>query len=393
MGIYLSVCCVMKGSLVFRKKGSNGIKLLSMFFPFLLYVFIQMIFNCYFANTSTARAAYIYNFSHLMISLMYIVVSYCFLISVTRRHPEVDITKCLVFAAGMQVFFIFISVISDSIHMRFLNMFLHNTANTINHEITYSNRWRAYGLSGYYFDNLSYILSGICLVSIVKGICTKKTSFLIMGVFILLASMLGARTSIILTFVGIIIASLYYAKREKAINIIKWIFFVVLALAVIYLFLNSLSEGFRDWIKTGWSAVFSVFSNTGKESAFSEILEADIVFPKNLVFGLGAKPESLQHYDIHGHFIDNGFIQLLWRFGILGSILFLVGLVRFYTFIGQKSGDWFTKGLCVIFLFISLSYLLKYYPLSTYGAHIVYYVIPAILYCSLKEKRERNKYI
>ncbi len=369
--------------------GNYGLYLLSSFFPFIFFVLFQVSLNVLFSATDKEVSEYIYNIVHIAMSFFYIIIVYMFLRVFLKRcvyTTYVDLTKWIVFAGLLQGIFIFLSLLNDDLHMRFLSFFLDNTYNQEMLNAVYLNRWRAHGLSGYYLDNLAYILSGISLVSVLKGIDEKKPIYFFIGIFIILAALIGARTIIVLAFVGIIVVSAYYTKVTHIVTVFKWIAVVTLSIVVVYYFVTLLSDGVRMWLETGIKAVFSLFSGEEKASAFSEILGNDIVIPDNILFGLGAKPESLGYFDMDGHAIDNGYIQMLWRFGLIGTLFFVFGLFRFYAKIFYSTKKKLLKGIIIVFSFVMGLYFFKYYPLSTYGAHVVYFVLPAVMSAIYKEK-------
>ena len=376
MSAYLGVSIIKKGR--FRIELNSNLKLLAFFSPFIMYLFFQTVLNYIFSPNRAERIAYVYNLSHILVSLFFIIISYLFLREIVT-NKKIDISTCVVAAGATQAILMFLSFFVPAIHQRFLTLSLTNNKNEINLRLAFLNKWRLHGLSGYYFDNLAFILSGICLISIIKGITTKKTAYYFLAFLILFASMLTARTSIILTLIGVFVVVLHY-RREIINDFLKWIIIALAGFILLIVFYSFLSEGFQQWIETGWRAFVSVFSGNRKESAFGEILGADLVLPTNLLFGVGAKPESLNIYDTNGNYIDNGYIQMLWRFGLLGAGLFLFGLLKFEQSLTKKIGI-----VSFALMFVFGVYTIKYYPLSLYGAHIIYFVLPAVLNVISKE--------
>lgn len=375
---YIIISEFSRGYVTLRR--GKGFKLLLLFVPFFVYVFFQVIINCVSAESSMEKSAYIYNITHIVTSSVYIVISYCFINMFVQKNRDINIVRCLITAGLIQTVLTFASLLSDSLHSTFLNLYFSNTKNEINSKLVTMDSWRAHGLTSYYFDSLAFILSGICLIAIVYALCSKRLRYYLIGIVILLAAVIGARTSIVLVLVGAILLFIYYAKQQNYYDIVKWIMVIIIVFTVLYFVFNSLGEGFRTWLATGWKTLLGLFSDSSNVGAFSEILDADITFPKDIIFGLGAKPEALHFFGKNGTHIDNGYIQLLWRFGVFGMILFIGGIVLFYINIYKGSKDKVCKGLSFVFLVTIGLYLFKYYPLSLYGAHIVYYVIPAVLY-------------
>ena len=387
MSVYIVVAKVSHRTLILKR--SQGVKMLVFFMPFIVYALLQMVVNVISATDGTARSAYIYNFSHVVISTIYILVCYVFVntaLSQSKRYQHPDVTILMIVGVSVGVLTILFSFFNSGLHNSFLDLYFKNVKNEILLRNVSRYRWRAYGLSGYYFDNLAFILSGAGLISFLKAFESKKVVFYILGFSMFISSILGSRTGIVLIAVGLVIAMIYYGKRIGFVDMLKWIVVILISIVAIYYLLNLLSTDFRNWISSATNSIVALITERSQGDAFAEILGSDIVFPSNIIFGLGAKPETLGFYDGGGHYIDNGYIQCIWRFGVVGTILLIAGIIRFYNYIFKNSRGRYGKSIAIVLPILMLLYLLKFYPVSTYGAHIVYFVVPAILLSTDKSK-------
>ena len=138
-----------------------------------------------------------------------------------------------------------------------------------------------------------------------------------------------------------------------------------------------LPEMTREWLEVGLDATIKLFTSGEKTSAYSAILDQNFIFPDNIFFGEGGDPLDMVNIGI-----ESGYIQCLWRFGIIGTILLLGAFCVIFVRLFIHSTSSFSKAITVSYAAIFFVYLLKLFSLYNTGATILLIGIPScVVYC------------
>ena len=374
--------------LIRRKTGSLGIRcfeLLMYFVPFLLYIIASLTFRIGGSSTSLEDSAYIYNVSHIVLALFYVSVSVIFLLLFLGQHREItenDFLRIILLAAGLELIFFLLSYFSGGLQNYFLRFVMRNGRNELTIQNINKYKYRAHGLTGYYLDNFSYIMSGLSVLTFSHALSTKKKLYLVLAALMTFSSVIAARTGILLSVIGFAIVYLFYNRKAKLKNILKMAGLIIITVILLALLYTQMSDARKELIKSAVMSTTELFSSgsKAKTGVYSEILGADLVLPDNVLFGIGSRPETLGHYDAFGAYIDNGYMQMIWRFGLIGMILFIGAIIGCFIKMYRSSSEIHIRSCLVAFIVLVLLYFLKLYPVSIHGANFVYFVVPVVLY-------------
>ena len=353
------------------------------FWPFLIYVFLNILLRVLLNESSFQADAYLANGKNTFLPVVYSIVLFIFLMCFFYNNKSFslnDYVTVLILVAMAEVLTVFLSYANETIQSFFHGFVLKNGLNEITTDNIGKFSYRAFGLTGYFLDNFSFIMSGLSVLAFAKALFFKKKLLFLCSLFMVFASVLAARTGIILSLVGFLLVFRFYPIKFSLKNcIISTLTLLACLVALIYFYENFSPER-KAVIEQGIKATISLLTFDSVEGVYSQILFADLVFPDDIWFGIGAKPETLGYYDLFGAFIDNGYIQTIWRFGLIGLILLFVGYVKFYYAIYKSTKSRYSRSLIIAFSFMLILYFVKYYPVPVNGSHIIYLVTPAVFY-------------
>lgn len=358
------------------------------FIPFVIYLVLTGFYRIICGET-TDRVAYVYNIKHIAIVIIYLAIFFEFLkrlcgLKKSRLTVE-NVYQAAILAAMIQVVLVVVSYFNRNVQHIFNGFVLRNGLNEITTANVSKFIFRSYGLTGYFLDNFSFIVSGLSVFTLSKGMDENKFSYCIFSFMMTATSVLAARTGIVLSFIGYTVVIIFNLRKLKICDLYKWFFVFCISVALVLIVYSNLAPARKELIVEGLSSIHSL-STHEKNGVFSEIFGNDLVFPSNVLIGAGAKPESIGFGDCHGHAIDNGYVQLVWRFGIIGTILLFFGYICFYMSIFKKSKNNTTRCLCVAFPIIIAFYYCKLYPISIHGANLVYFILPIAQMLADKKK-------
>lgn len=364
----------------------DTLKLFYGFVPFFIYLFTSTLFRIAISTSSVEITAYIVNIRKSMLTVVYLFLVYSSIQNYLKSKKiivRIDFIRVFVTVGLMQAMLIFLSYFSDGIQAVFADFIMKHSNLSVMQAIFAKHFTRLVGFSLQFFDALGYVMSGLAIIAWNAGVHYSKKTFCFCAIFIVVASALAARTGILLTFIGICTTSIFYAKMRQNLNL-KWVikcFFVFFGiLCLCYLFYNNMSDDRRKAFELGFYYLHALLAEQKIEGTFREILLADLVFPENMLFGIGAIPETMGYFDSFGNYIDSGYIQVIWRFGFVGLLLLTYGHVYFFHKIYVQCGDLYVKSLLLSIGVTMLLYYVKQYPLNAHGTNVVSFVFPLILY-------------
>ena len=211
-------------------------------------------------------------------------------------------------------------------------MIANSRSEKIRHAVN-SASFRNYGIASTLFDSFGFAMSIMALLALYKAVEGKPKYYLYFLMIAFTAS-INARTSMILIVVGTGIIILGKRSRTYKDKVGK-LFIVFLGVFAVGLLGTYLSKGGAnaEWLSNGVEEIKTLVIGRKTTGTFAVLLQ-EIVFPENpiaLLFGVGLTPAQAA-----GRTVDMGYIQNLWMFGIVGSVLL-------YAFYLKAIGLWWKK--------------------------------------------------
>jgi len=217
------------------------------------------------------------------------------------------------------------------------------------------------------------VVSGILFAYIIlsknlvyKIVATIFLFIIIAGAFVTLTRTLWVTTMLVLFFTWI-----FYLKSTKKLSAQRIIFYLILLTLPMYL-VRDMGGGNGQQVTSGESIQYRTQSVASplEDSSFLMRVEfsyyAFLKFLENPVFGSGLhdhlKYKIFNIDDSANYYIDNSWLYILWKGGIIGLLLFLWLYIRFFKtayFVFHNSKNLKTKYLCLGILsgFLGLSLL------------------------------------
>ena len=356
------------------------------FVPFLLYI----IFSClgFAAISSSNMGIYFSNVTQICAFFFFTIVSTYFLYVLAKKVGIEMINNYIIAACIIQLLFVVVCLASGSIKNSLLRIIVNNSNNTATVDAISKYSSRVFGFSGYFFDIFGYIMS--VLITLIFALSIKRKSLLIfiIAISLIIIPVVNARTGIVLAAIGMAIIATGTNYNIRSIKISKCIkaLAIIVSLFAAILIIRKIPDTLIAWIMSGFDSIIALIFKGERISVFNQILNQDIVFPDNLLFGVGGRPENLGYFAKDGSYIDVGFIQMIWRYGLVGTGLFIFGLIKFYKCIIKKFDDKLDRRLIYAFFMIFIIYCFKTYPLNIHGANFIILSYPYMWYIYKAEK-------
>lgn len=294
-----------------------------------------------------------------------------------------DIEKFLLYVSLIQLVCVVLALLSSNIRNIFINIMLRDADKDRIADFMRYGSIRMYGLARNLFDLFGYIVSMLITLIFLKGVSENKNIYKLLAIALLIIPLLNARTGLMLTLVGFTIVLIFYYEPKKS---HRYIFGGIVAIIIVVAIFSFLPEKNAEWLTKGFDDTLTYIKTGEKVGVYSQILEADIVYPSNYVMGDCGSPEALANY----RGIDSGYIQCLWRFGIIGSALLFLGYLNMFLMAAFRNRT--KKVYCTITVLAMLFfvYLFKLYALDNAASNILVFGIPiSLLVCSKLKHDEK----
>lgn len=354
------------------------------FIPFFLYFAVIQIIR--FLSGNIYHTSY-YTETLLSITLVFIYVFIvCLTMSILIKLFKLDayeICNIYIYTGALQMICVVLSYIFPSIRSYFLGTILNNSQSEVIINAVKNNlSFRCYGFADNLFDALGYISSILITLSFAYGIEKRKKSYVVLSFAMLIIPLLNTRTGLILSLVGMLIVIFNYFEFKK---VLKYLL-IVLTAAIIFAFgFKYLPEQTQYFIIRGINET-NLLLNGQVTSTYSEIFGKDIVFPDDIIFGAGTPPEWITNYSG----IDSGYIQCLWRFGLIGTLLIFVGYLRLYLKLYSITNNKFNHSISLALIAIFFVYLFKLFSINNYGSVMLIFGLPICLILNSKNLKETS---
>lgn len=377
--ISLSICAidaVERKTLILHKKIIMGVLA---FVPFLLVFYILQVYH--YASDIYHRSVYMRELVLTSRTVIYGII-FCITFSIIIRRRDYtlsDIFKLFTLTGILQLLCVAVAFFFPSFREAIFSMNIKYSGSQVlaNAYTNFTNN-RGYGLSSNLFDSFGYLISILIFFTFLKGISERDYKYMVLSLIMLIMPLMNARTGVLLSIISFCVVFSFYFQPRK---IIRYVFVGVLVLIVACNTLPKLPMW--DWILTGYNQTkLLVVEHDMSSGVYSQIFKADIVIPPHIWLGMGGSPESLSSFSG----IDSGYIQCLWRYGIIGSILFL-----FAYFLLFVIACWKTErrirclGTGIVLIFIV--YLFKLFSLSNFGSvFLIFGLFSSIVSCRPPKK-------
>ena len=384
---YVSLRILKDGELRIKK---SLLYALGGFIPFLIYFIMIMIPRI--ITGADKRGLYLSSFFNTTTAIVFVGVSTAFLI-VLSENNKIDsrnLMKFFIMVGMIQLVFVVFSYLIPSVQTVLNNFVINYSKNDITAQNVRKTSFRVYGFSGYFFDYMGLISSIIISIAFLKGIAENKVKYVSMAVMMLIIPLLNARTGIILSAFGMITVIFFYFPKLSSKKVTKWCALALVFALMLVLFFLSLPTGMQEWILDGFTSTSNIGEDNKDAGVYGQILGNDFVFPDGLglLFGVGGRPESFGFFDKTNNYIDSGYVQCIWRFGLIGTILLIAGIASVYIQM-YRSKNPMIKNMGLVFAIIVMLYLFKGYIVTVNGANFILISFPAMI---IYEKSERRSF-
>lgn len=346
------------------------------FLPFLLYFFVYMTIKLFTSDGIGMEDIYFENIKRVMLTVIHLVIGVSFLLSIKKKNKYTinDIIDMLIMAAFWQLLFVGLSFAFPSVKTFFNNLIMTNSkSDAIVNALSSFGSYRGYGFADNLFDQFGYTYSLLTVLVLIEGIERKKTSLTILSFLMLIPSLLNTRTGILLSIVGIIVVLLMYLDRMKLKSLFKGLVIAGVIIITGYYVLGRLSDTTFSWVSNGMNEITSLIFENESTGTFY-YLSQDIIMPSDILFGAGGAPSN---FSLVG--IDVGYIQSIWMYGLIGTVLLFAGYLFVFFQLYKSSNN--RKGRCIaicftlVFFWYTIKLFACYYP----GSNFVLFGVPILL--------------
>lgn len=241
---------------------------------------------------------------------------------------------------------------------------------------------RNYGFASTLYDIFGCTMSIIAMFAFAKGIY-QKWRYLLCYALISLSAIVNARTSIVLIAVGTIVILLTTKGRkiEKQ-ELIKKVLLVFAGGIIIILALGWISTSESDtskWLMEGVGEIVSMMK--GKKTGYFSILFDEFIFFPDLIeciVGTGLTP--LQAINVG---TDVGYVQNIWQYGIVGSIVLYIAYTKLFMMAEQNVKSKYPGLIFALFIMVAI-YMIKLNCIGYTMASTVF--MPFLMACVVLEK-------
>lgn len=364
-------------------------KILKMVLVFLPFVIFFLLMQCFHLLSNSAKVSiYISSGILELWTLTYIVVLLFSTFMICVRY-DIDLNRylSLMMCAGiLQLLCVILSLVFPSIRNAFIEITLrYSRSDILSNAFNVMGSRRGYGFSSNLFDSLGYIIAMLITFTLILGIETKKKTIVLLSFVMLIIPAVNARTGLVLSFLGFLIVLCFYFN-VKHIKTYLLSLLILLPLTA-FAYQHFIADESKDWVMNGLQETVNL-SHGEVTGVYSQILDEDIVFPStlyNVILGSGASPENLKNYVG----IDSGYIQYLWRFGIIGAVLLLTAQFLLFYIAWRSTKKRQAKCILATFPFMILTYLFKLYSWGNFGAAFICFSLPVVIIVDAQKQERR----
>ncbi len=345
------------------------------FLPFFIYYVTEMILRA-FVLEDNHFSLYLYNIMIVFLILIRIVMVtwYLSILLIDKKYTLDKIIKMFIYTAILQVCFVMLAFKLPFVRSFFNDMTIKYSNSIYVVRALELDTYRSYGFSGNLFDSFGYKTALLIIIAFAYAVDRKKATGIILSIFMFIMPLLNARTGVYLGILGMTIVILMYLKKITGEAVLKGIFLTLFVMVMLMLLLNALPEETKKWIYRGMEATILLIQKGEHTGVYEVLLDSNWIMPPDILFGAGGTPEQ-----IITRGIESGYVNCIWQYGIIGSVLLFGGYANVFFRAYRSSIDRFKKSIAISFLLIFFTYLIKLFSLYNTGANIIILGIPLVL--------------
>lgn len=375
----LGVFTLASGGFYLNKK---NVRIFYGFVPFFLYYTLMQLYHIY---TDKAHSDIYKNGLVVMaVLLLYGVVIGWTLITVARvMHWDIwDFVRHIRNASLIEFCLVMAAYLLPSVKSLFLSIMMRNsTSDVLSKAMNQGDLYRCYGFANNLFDAFGYVVSIVIGIILLDGIHNKRKFEVCIAVLLVFMSLVNARTGVVLAAVAFAVAFMFYFDGRKI--ALYLVLTVVVCIAGVFIF-EKMPRETKDWVMSGVDQTVNLVEGKQKSTGvYSEILGRDLVMPPHLLLGEGGAPEQVAYYSG----IDSGYVQCLWRYGILGSGLLFFGYLYIFWNVFKGSKKKVFRCAVTIMAAVFFIYLIKLYSIVNYGSVLLLFGLPSLMIYDESKKK------
>ena len=302
-----------------------------------------------------------------------------------NRIDFLGVVECLLIAFSCQAFLVIIAFISPDIKKNFVDLIYQNSSNSYIAKIVQgSSTRRVYGLASNLWDHFGgscAIMFGVCACLFQQGYNKR----IINAALIVFMVYLNSRTALLTCIVLLGITICYQFKNSFSVEtIIKLLMSFVFCYIAFQVISNSISGTTSDWVSDAFDNIKMFFSDSREESSLNSYFNDFVFFHDNyitVIFGQGLRPR-----DIIGKNSDIGYVEIIWRYGVIGSILLYVS---YFNLMRKARSD--NKMYNQIVLYILIVLVLFHMKINILGVNSTTIVANLVLFSLLSYNSDNEK--
>ncbi len=292
-----------------------------------------------------------------------------------NNFTEEDILKMLIIVSILQFICVILALVFPGVRSYFNSFVIKNSYSERLAQLALASNSgridRSYGLSNNLFDSFGYITALLICIMFILGMEKNNNKIKIASVIMMLMPLVNARTGLFLVIIGLIFASTFYLDTRM---LIKNIGIVIVFVGAFVFLMDRLPESMVSWITSGFLETQTLLSRSGNIGVYSKIFGTDLVYPSSILFGDGGLPKNLISYGV-----DNGYINSIWNFGLIGTILLLFGYFRMFKLSYSQSKMKINKAISAVMGMLFFLYLFKVYSLDNFGGIVLLFGIISVI--------------
>lgn len=370
--IFVFAVTLFRGKIVIAGKIVKGIYGFIVFY--VLFLIIQMLH--YITDSSNRSEVAAATLSNTLLIIH--AVAICLLLSVLCKYYGLTFRRFLgaITGAGLiELVLVFLALFVPSIKSQFIQMIVKNSkSDEILSVIQRYSYERSFGFADNLFDTFGYISALIIGLTFLTGISEKNRKITALSLVMLIMPLLNSRSGLMLSIIGILLVCLMYFKPQ---NIIKYVFEGVAVIFLAVFAWQRIPENTVKWITTGMTQTWILLTGRGATGVYNELFHVDMQFPPDFLLGAGYAPQAI---GIVG--IDSGYVQCIWRYGLVGTIVLFLAILHYFSFFGRTIGEKREKAAFTLMFVILFIYLIKLLGVVSTGANLILFGTPIVAFYS-----------
>lgn len=359
LAVLFSILIIISNRKILHKILSNRSirSLLRLFLFFSIYFFIVALLNFFItANDNTIQSINDFLVSYVSFFL----VTFAIVIWAIKKNISFDQLCKLYLEAGIiQIILVFLCLTSPSIKTIFNEMTVSNTnSEKISMGYEFESAYRNFGFASTLYDIFGFAMAVLGIMSMAQALKGKKYYYIVSLAFAIAAS-INARSAFIIYIAGFMVMILAPKDGKIRAGMIMraTLLLSIVFVGVYFLFSWILKDTSSEQLLWLASAITETQSLSGGQSEgfYDALFNRFIFFPDglSLIFGTGMPP----HLAINKN-SDMGYIQNIWQFGIVGSIMIYAFYIRLFKNAIKKL-EWPDKTMLKTILIMMAIYLVK----------------------------------